>query len=200
MCPPTQSHEDHVHGAPALTVSENLPDFFHAPMDQTALSFTLDTTHINVLEVTDASVLVNRGGFAVVAGTNSRNAIQIPEDGNYTAEINAYADLTGGTNARGRLFGEIVVMRAGAFVNALTAADTQYYRNDASAGDSYISIVHTVDLEANDEIEFRVFGAQAYTSTFRYGGTGSEISIRRNVGTPTVSGVGVGWWRSEDTA
>ena len=70
--------------------------------------------------------------------------------------------------------------------------DTQYYRNDASSGDSFLSIVHTVDLEANDEIEFRVFGAQAYSSTFQYGATGSEISIRRNVGTPTVSGVGAG--------
>ena len=188
---PAAAHEDHGHGVPALTVAENLPDFFHVPMDQTTVE-TLTTAHINILAMTDASVIVNRGGFAIVAGTNSRNAVQIPADGNYTVEVNAYADLTGGTNARGRMFGEIVVMRAGAFVTALGAVDTQYYRNDASSGDSFLSIVHTVDLEANDEIEFRVFGAQAYSSTFQYGATGSEISIRRNVGTPTVSGVGAG--------
>ena len=188
------SREDHAHGAPALTVTENLPDFFHARMDQTALSFTLDTSHINVLEMSATSVIVNRGGFAIEAGTNSRNAVQIPEDGNYTIEVSAFADHTGGTNVRGRIFGEIVVMStSGAFVDALagyihriTSAQTPPLRTCT------LSMVHTVELFANDEIEFRTFGAQAYEATYRYGGTGSEISIRRNVGTPTVSGVGVG--------
>ena len=185
------AHADHSHGAPALVVTENLPDFFHARMDQTASSFTLDTAHINVLEMTASSIIVNRGGFAIEAGTNSRNAVHIPEDGNYTIEVSAFADHTGGTGARGRIFGEIVIMSAsGAFVDALAATSTDYFRTDSSAGDLFLSMVHTVDLVANDEIEFRTFGAQAYEATFQYGGTGSEISIRRNVGTPNVTGLG----------
>ena len=180
---------DHGHGGVDLTVAETLPDYINMPIASTP-AVSLSSLHINSLVLNASAVRVNRGGFVIADGTNSRYGIEVPIDGNYTIEINLAATHSTGTTPRGMIYGEIIVIRAGAVIDSLTGLTTAYFRTSDSADDLFIDITHTIDLEADDRVEFRTFAAIDTGTTYVYGAIGSEIKILRNVGTPNVNGVG----------
>ena len=175
-------------GGGDTTVTEGFPDFFHAPLAEVT-GVALDAaTAVNVLSITEADVYVNRGGFTIEDGTNSLNSVKVSKAGHYHILASIYADST--TNpTRSVVFGEITIIRAGAVVDTLSTAISQYYRN-LPDGVLYLTGVHTIDLQVGDEIEFRLIEAINSSLVLTVGAEQSNITITRIVGTPTIVGGG----------
>ena len=188
----------------ALTLTETLPDFFTAPVNALATS-ALTATGVNKLSITDADVFVNRGGFSVEAGTNSLNAIKVPTAGTYAIEYSLFVQdvVSVGPATRDVILADIVVIRAGSIVSDLTSRWSKYFRAQDDTDAVYLSGTHTVDLQADDEIELLVYMDTVTVATWIIGGGQSEISLVRIVGTPTVegidAGVGYGSWTNIGT-
>ena len=144
-------------------------------------------------------------GFSVEAGTNSLNAIKVPTAGTYAIEYSLFVQdvVSAGSAARDVILADIVVIRAGSIVSDLTSRWSKYFRAQDDTDAIYLSGTHTVDLQADDEIELLVYMDTASVATWIVGGGQSEISIVRVVGTPTVegidAGVGYGSWTNIGT-
>ena len=153
------------------------PNLFSAHMGATAAS-TLSTTPTNRLSIADADVITNRGDFTVESGTSSLNAIKVATDGTYLVEFNVHVtDSAAPTTARAQVQADITIVRAGSMLTDLTARTSMYWRGQDDTDEIYVSGTHTVDLDADDQIEIRFATVAAETITWVVGGGESEISV-----------------------
>ena len=172
-----------------LTVTEVGPDFFHAPLEVIAPFQVSDTASANVMLVIEANAYTNRGGFTVEAGGDGRSAIQVPSAGNYTIAISESVQPGTTSATRVQLIGDIIISRGGTEQTTLGARFTKYSRNADLADNFYLSGSHSVELEANDHIEFEILVNRSVSHIAGFGGERSEVTVRRNVGTPDASGI-----------
>ena len=165
-------------------VTPGVPNTFAAPLEQLT-GFNPGTTALNVVVMTDANVVTNRGGFTVESGSSSRNAVGIPADGTYNIDADLYFISTTAAT-RVALYVDLVVVRAGVVVAELTSTGSEYYRGSTGTNQGYLNISATADLLASDMIELRMREASAVSAVFTLGGLNSRIDITEEVGTPTV--------------
>ena len=166
--------------ARVLTADEagGLPDFFTAHMSVTPSTTLSATTSANKTNITASDIITNRGGFTVEPGTNSQNAIQVGNDGTYLIEFNVHVvDDAGSTTGRAQIQGDIIIMRAGVDLTNFTARTSMYWRGQDDTDEIYISGTHTVDMQADDQIEVRFSTAGTETISWIIGGGESEISV-----------------------
>ena len=158
------------------------PNFFSAHAEA-GVSAALSTTPANRISIVDADILINRGDFTVVSGTNSLNAIQVAETGTYLVEFNIHiVDDAGPTTGRAQIQGDIVVISAGVMQTDFTARTSMYWRGQNDTDEIYISGTHTVDLLADDQIEIHFSTGDTETISWIVGGGESEVSIVRLAG------------------
>ena len=168
---------------PAGATAGGRPDLFSAHMAATPAA-TLSTTPVNKLSITAADIITNRGGFTVESGTGSESAIQVASDGTYLVEFNVHVvDSAAPVNARAQVQADITVVRAGTALTDLTARTSLYWRGADDTDEIYVSGTHTVDLDADDQIEVRFATVAAETITWVIGGGESEISVVKLGGT-----------------
>ena len=151
------------------------PDLFVAPIEEQS-SQDITGVFANELSLLDANVRINRGGYSVIAGTNSQQAIEIPADGTYTISGTMRAVFSTTSALRNYLEWAIVVIRNTAVHRIVPSS--QYTRSNL-ANDFYTQFNYTDDFEADDQIELRALEVVADTGTYTIGGENSYISIIR---------------------
>ena len=166
------------------TVTAGVPNSFAAPLNQLT-SFNPSTSAENVVSITETSIVTNRGGFTVEAGSSSRNAVGIASNGTYNMDIDLYFISTTAAT-RVSLYVDLVVLRETVIVATLTSTGSEYYRGSTGTNQGYLNISATTDLLAGDLVELRMREASTTSAVFTIGGLNSRIDITEIVGTPTV--------------
>ena len=151
------------------------PDLFVSPIGLLS-SVGIPSSPQNELSLSDANVRINRGGYAIVAGTNSQQAIEIPADGTYTIAGTMRAEFS--TTALGRNYVEwsVVVIRATVIIRTVPAS---VYTRSNLLFDVYTNFTYTDDFVDGDLIELRAKEVSVDAGTYHVGGGNSYISIIR---------------------
>ena len=178
-------------GSGDVALAETQPDFFLAQLSLvTAVNLT--ATAQNLTNILASGIVANRGGFTVVSGTNSRDAVAVLIDGTYHIDADVHYIENSGTAARSVLYAHLQVRRAGVDIASLESTGSQYFRDTSVTGVGYATVAATWDLLAGDTIEVRLSEPYLVATTFDLAGRDSKISIVRLVGTPTATGGGGG--------
>ena len=151
------------------------PDLFVSPIGLLS-SVGIPSSPQNELSLADGNVRINRGGYTIVAGTNSQQAIEIPADGTYTIAGTMRAEFS--TTALGRNYVEwsVVVIRATVILRTVPAS---VYTRSNLLFDVYTNFTYTDDFEDGDLIELRAKEVSVDAGTYHVGGGNSYISIIR---------------------
>ena len=161
------------------------PALFIATIGETTL-VNPTTTAINVLALTTAGILIDRGGIATIdAGTNSLQELVIDAPGTYEIAFSLYNFETAGAN-RAELFGSLVQIRAGVSMPGSIRTFFGYNRGTGGSLRSYISGTAIYDMEAGDSIELRLSEGFTTATVFTIGGLDSFIQISPVLGAASV--------------
>ena len=153
-------------------------DLFVAPIESQS-SVGISGVYENELSLLDTNVRINRGEYAIVAGTNSQQAVELPADGTYTISGTIRAEFSTSSEQRNYLQWSIVVLR-GPNVHRIVPASV--YTRSALLFETYTPFTYTDDFESGDRIELRVLEVMTDSGTYHIGGENSFISILREAG------------------
>ena len=128
-------------GAPGVGTAT--PDLFLAPINART-GVNLGATLTNQLSITDANILINRGGYTIENDLGSLQQIVIPADGTYTLKSSLLVELTtaSATSIRDHIEIAIVVLRAAAVLR--TASSSNHMRGNLLQP-TYTTISYTDD-------------------------------------------------------
>ena len=134
------------------------PDLFVAPIEAQNSTGVAATVSANELSLVDGNMRINRGGYAIVAGTNSQQAVEIPADGTYTISRNdAGGQYSTNSLQRNYLEWSIVVIRASVVHRTVPASN---YMRSTLIFDVYTPFTYTDDFEAGDQLNFEFWRLQ----------------------------------------